>query len=356
MRTVLWLLLGGLLLVTWLAAPWAAVPWIALCWLAAPLVSWLALAITRRRIRTELTGPGTAEKGKPFSVAASVDSAVPMGRACLMTDVENLATGEKRRQRLTMERGRGEWAMTSGLCGCMQLRGTKLVVWDIFGVLPLAVPCHVHALICVMPDTFPVETDPVLALSSRTDCDEYAPDVKGNDPTEIFQLREYAPGDSLRQIHWKLSGKTGRYMVREGSKPVDHRLTIYVERSAAAPRLTDALLEAAVSLAQAFAGQGQPFRLMWSGEAEGRWEVMTEDQLPEAVAALLKSPVSQEPPSLPEVAEGKLLYCCTQLPAEQLRPENTKILLCADAPCDDGEIICFTPETMRDTLGKWIWN
>ena len=224
MRTVLWLLLGGLLLVTWLAAPWAAVPWIALCWLAAPLVSWLALAITRRRIRTELTGPGTAEKGKPFSVAASVDSAVPMGRACLVTDVENLATGEKRRQRLTMERGRGEWAMTSGLCGCMQLRGTKLVVWDIFGVLPLAVPCHVHALICVMPDTFPVETDPVLALSSRTDCDEYAPDVKGNDPTEIFQLREYAPGDSLRQIHWKLSGKTGRYMVREGSKPVDHRL------------------------------------------------------------------------------------------------------------------------------------
>ena len=108
MRTVLWLLLGGLLLVTWLAAPWAAVPWIALCWLAAPLVSWLALAITRRRIRTELTGPGTAEKGKPFSVAASVDSAVPMGRACLVTDVENLATGEKRRQRLTMERGRGE--------------------------------------------------------------------------------------------------------------------------------------------------------------------------------------------------------------------------------------------------------
>ena len=84
------------------------------------------------------------------------------------------------------------------------------------------------------------------------------PDVRGSDPTETFQIREYVPGDSLRQIHWKLSAKAGRYMVRDAAKPVDHRLTIYVERRTAPPRLADGLMEAAVSLCQAYVDQPLP--------------------------------------------------------------------------------------------------
>lgn len=143
-------------------------------------------------------------------------------------------------------------------------------------------------------------------------------------------------------------------MVRDAAKPVDHRLTIYVERRTAPPRLADGLMEAVVSLCQAYVDQ--PFRLMWSGETTSVREITGEEQLPEAVTALLKSK-AQEEPQPPELRpEGKLLYCCTQLPADGQLPEDAIVLLCSDEPCT-GEGVCrFTPEDMQEILGKWMWN
>lgn len=40
---------------------------------------------------------------------------------------------------------------------------------------------------------------------------------KGYDATEVFELREYQPGDSIRTIHWKLSEKFDTVLVREPS-------------------------------------------------------------------------------------------------------------------------------------------
>ena len=36
---------------------------------------------------------------------------------------------------------------------------------------------------------------------------KYSKDRPGDDPGETYDIREYRSGDSIRQIHWKLSGK-----------------------------------------------------------------------------------------------------------------------------------------------------
>ena len=135
--------------------------------------------------------------------------------------------------------------------------------------------------------------------------------------------------------------------------PVGLMTAIFLAK-AAPPRLADGLMEAVVSLCQAYVDQ--PFRLMWSGETASVREITGEEQLPEAVTALLKSK-AQEEPQPPELRpEGKLLYCCTQLPADGQLPEDAVVLLCSDEPCA-GEGVCrFTPEDMREILGKWMWN
>lgn len=42
---------------------------------------------------------------------------------------------------------------------------------------------------------------------------------KGNDPTEILDIREYQRGDSVKMIHWKLSKKLGMKVVKELDMP-----------------------------------------------------------------------------------------------------------------------------------------
>lgn len=65
-------------------------------------------------------------------------------------------------------------------------------------------------------------------------------------------IREYAPGDSRRQIHWKSTAKTGRLMVRQYEESRRSRMAV-VLGLAAAEYATDAEFELAVSASASLA-------------------------------------------------------------------------------------------------------
>jgi uncharacterized protein (DUF58 family) len=43
----------------------------------------------------------------------------------------------------------------------------------------------------------------------------------GGGLAENHEIRLYRPGDSLNQIHWNLSAKTGKYVIREAMEPLN---------------------------------------------------------------------------------------------------------------------------------------
>lgn len=61
------------------------------------------------------------------------------------------------------------------------------------------------------------------------DSDRFSLYKKGDDPSEIFNVREFMDGDKIQRIHWKLSGKTGSLMVKEGSLPLTRAVNIFVD-------------------------------------------------------------------------------------------------------------------------------
>lgn len=64
---------------------------------------------------------------------------------------------------------------------------------------------------------------------TEEDSDRFSLYKKGDDPSEIFNVREFADGDKIQTIHWKLSGKTGSLMVKEGSLPLTKVVNIFVD-------------------------------------------------------------------------------------------------------------------------------
>lgn len=49
---------------------------------------------------------------------------------------------------------------------------------------------------------------------------------KGQDQSEVFEMREFNDGDSLKSVHWKVSARLDDLVVREASHPMDYDIVL----------------------------------------------------------------------------------------------------------------------------------
>lgn len=100
-------------------------------------------------------------------------------------------------------------------CGCVDVSLCKAWKYDYLGLFRWRLCRNGTQTVLVYPKEVPVEDIPDLkkALIPRWK-------VKGNGFSENYDMRPYRPGDSLRQIHWKLSAKTGSIIFREAVVPI----------------------------------------------------------------------------------------------------------------------------------------
>lgn len=80
---------------------------------------------------------------------------------------------------------------------------------------------------------------------------------KGNDRSEVYDIRAYKAGDDIRTIHWKLSEKTDQLIVRESSEPSHYDVVIIPDfgHSSGIRKATLDELNTAVSLTVEIAGR-----------------------------------------------------------------------------------------------------
>ena len=64
---------------------------------------------------------------------------------------------------------------------------------------------------------------------------------------ELFGVREYRPGDSLRRIHWRSSARHGELVVREYEPPGVRRLAIHVDPAPPSIEVADQIARIAAS-------------------------------------------------------------------------------------------------------------
>jgi uncharacterized protein (DUF58 family) len=90
-------------------------------------------------------------------------------------------------------------------------------------------------------------------------------------------VRDYRPGDSLRQIHWPLTARRGEISVRELEPPPVQRATIVIALSAQGDETETAVAMAANLIADLWQ-QGLPLSLVGPGRAwePARWEEILE--------------------------------------------------------------------------------
>ena len=203
-----------------------------------PVLSGIYLAAAGRKVIPGLHRvPPLGESGKQIKAGISVKNI----SGCMSLRYEFLLTvgnkgGEKRRKKRL--RGvlppAGEetlWCrFETEYCGIVEICLENVKIYDLLGIFYRKTRWGRTAQIKVMPEfrLMPLE------VSRRTrefqaEAQEFSQQRRGDDPSEIYQIREYREKDSLKDIHWKLSAREEQLMVKERSFPLGCVVLIYID-------------------------------------------------------------------------------------------------------------------------------
>lgn len=179
--------------------------------------------------------------------------------------------------------------------GNLEIKLSKVRIFDFLKVFSLRKKNLGEVKVAVLPYYYEL-TEDFLENRSRMqiESDYYSTIKAGDDPSEVFAIREYREGDRPQRIHWKLSMKQDQLMIKDFSDPLNCSVVIFADL--AIPRdeneldATDSLLEWALSLSYSFMLKGQIHYLTWYDQSLGsarRVRIVTEKDLFEAVDGLL---------------------------------------------------------------------
>lgn len=138
---------------------------------------------------------------------------------CLTLQVSSTVVSEVKRERVLLEFDgkQSEYVLSEKAedCGEFRLHIEKAQVVGLFGLVAMRFPSCRDVSTLVYPQW--IQSEVVFAnQATGFSEDTGAPkNTRGNDRSEVLDLREYVVGDDVRNIHWKLSSKMDTLFVKE---------------------------------------------------------------------------------------------------------------------------------------------
>ncbi len=271
-----------------------------------PLLSAAFLYLPKQEASAALDGPEEIRRDRTAKLQLTVGHPVRVSALlCGEIRCENLLTGQTKTLPFHLYlRGKKDEVLEAELlaahCGTMQLTLQNCVLTDPLNLFTRKINLLAERQICVKPKPFGMTVRLCESADYLEDNRRCAADRPGYDPSETYRIREYQPGDPIRQIHWKLSEKTQKVFVRDLGLPMVEQLLLLQELTVIpgteiSPKDLDRTLDALYSVSEALLRAEIRHRIAWQDNRTGRPEWRTVDSEPaleEAFTRLLSAPLS----------------------------------------------------------------
>ena len=233
-----------------------------------------------KEVSTHLIIPAYAQKEEKITgrLCISNTGVFPVLSGKVFLQVKKTISGEKEIFSMNIraagrKNGAAAFVIDSEYMGFLEITILRVELYSFFGCMKKVTYVNQEKVVMILPQTtelhFPVQNSGVACSFF----DEEQSGKKGNGPGEYFGIRPYVDGDSMKLIHWKLTGKTDEYMVKEVEVPMMRMPLIFletrVEKLDAA--MIDGLLEAFFSISQHMAQEGQKHCLCWWDKKTDGW-------------------------------------------------------------------------------------
>lgn len=235
-RLIAWILLIIFALVLWLFSNESVTLALLIALIVSLPVSFAILKVTGKKIEPSIEERTMSDGRKSFVLSLYNKGLLPVASAECELRCSNLRTGEadsytiqesifpRRSKEIPME-------LIPAHAGKYEFSVGAVTVRDPLGIFSRTVSFDDRKGITIMPSIFDMNML-AAAISAMPENDSRSQRERGAVTGDMTGIREYVPGDPVRSIHWKLSEKTDRMLVKELGEPVSDRLLIILDNAA----------------------------------------------------------------------------------------------------------------------------
>ena len=234
-----------------------------------PLIGLITLACNKPEIEIQLDD--TCEKGKNAfgSIAFKNNGLIPLSRLKTTVICSNLHTVKKTETDLEIsllpkQKKTIPFNFDCPHCGVNRIYVKEIKIGDVFGIFYKKLDSGTAKVITILPQLFKTDIYLENTDTAMPESDVYSSSKPGNDPGEIFAVREYVPSDAIRKIHWKLSEKTDTLMVKEFGLPIFNTTAMIFENlPPKSAEEMDTITEVFASVSSAMLESGISHSVFW---------------------------------------------------------------------------------------------
>ncbi len=161
-------------------------------------------------------------------------SIFPIACAKMEVTYQNQFYKEKNRETFLFslqgkQKGEIRKKLCSEHCGSILVRIEYVKVYDLLKLFGLKKKIKQEETFAVLPPISPLTVSIHADTAATMDSEIYSKEESGDDPSEVFDIREYREGDRLQRIHWNLSLKQDDYIIKEFSFPNKQCILLLIE-------------------------------------------------------------------------------------------------------------------------------
>lgn len=300
-----------------------------------PIVMFIFLLFMRGRVaisveaKNPLAEKDSIDKPARAVITLSVENrnhVLPITKGIAKVRYENTFSGDKGRLKIRFSVDAGKKRdrripVVMNNCGNVAITVEKVRIYDYLNIFAWTIGKHFETQdILVLPPQKEIYLGHDRWYNeTNEDSDRFSLYKKGDDPSEIFDIRDFTDGDKIQRIHWKLSSKTGNLMVKEGSLPLTKAVHVFIDVCVPGDkkerdRNANLLVQGVYSIAMFMIEHGTPEVFLWYDKKNGiirEYLVEQEEELYWMFQELFKSYITTNPHELFEAyvdwAKGKLL-------------------------------------------------
>ena len=264
--------------------------------------SFMLLRLNRSSLEVSLSDATRLENKSIFTLTIRNKGWLPVAAAEVEIKCENLRTGESdlylvRRGLMPRKSTEAKIEVSPTHAGRYELSVSSGMMYEPLGIWSESIDCEDHRYLTFPPVIYEMNIKPV-SSAAMPESDINSIRRKGSVSGDMVGIKEYVAGDPVRNIHWKLSEKTDKLLVKELGDPATDNYLLLLDSAAGIVHDTaalDAIASVFASLMHSLRLSDIAFNVGWTDPVTDKvviYRIVTEDDYNAAVDNFLAVPAS----------------------------------------------------------------